>query len=318
MKMDNFVTQMREEVVLDIAGVSVKIRNDGGIELDSGAGYGNFIRLRRPKKIDIELTLKVKNSYAKYNSEIIFQTEKDIPAESIGRNQEEKDAYFGRGVDWRISRAGSKILLESAYGNFQVFLDKDFKKGFAYIIKSSGRANVSEIIYGFLQILLMCYLAKHRLGVIVHSAAVKDGGKGYLFSGPSGAGKSTTGRIWYGHGGCGILNDDRVILRREGGRFYIYSTPWHGDFSDYFSSYTARVNLNSIFFIYHRKKNSAFKLDSREGFRLLFQSAFVPFWDGDCLGYIAEFISRAAFSVPLYKFGFKNDKNVIAYVRDLV
>lgn len=315
--MDTFVKRMREEVVLDIAGVCVKIRSDNGIELDSGAGYSNFIRSRRPKNIDIDLTLEVKNSYAKCSPEIIFQTEKDIPEESIDRNQEEKDAYFGRGVDWRISRAGSKILLESACGNFQVFLDEDLKKGFAYIIKSSGRANVSEIIYGFLQILLMYYLAKYRLGVIVHSAAVKDGGKGYLFAGPSGAGKSTTGRIWYGHSGCGILNDDRVILRRAGGRFYLYSTPWHGDFFDYFSSYTARVNLSSIFFIYHRKKNSAFKLGSRKGFGLLFQSVFAPFWDRECLSYIAEFISHVALSVPLYKFGFKNNKNIIAYVRDL-
>src|SRR5580704_817830 len=74
----------------------------------------------------------------------------------------------------------------------------------------------------------------HRLslgeGVEVHGCGViAPDGRGLLLTGHSGAGKSTSSRLWSRHDGARVLSDDRIILRRERGRIWMYGTPWHGD-----------------------------------------------------------------------------------------
>ena len=42
--------------------------------------------------------------------------------------------------------------------------------------------------------------------------------------GPSGVGKSTMAKIWHDEGAL-VIDDDRLIIRKMGDRFYIYNTP---------------------------------------------------------------------------------------------
>ena len=67
------------------------------------------------------------------------------------------------------------------------------------------------------------------LGVMLHSCGVIYQGSGLVFAGVGGAGKSTTARLWQQQSGARVVNDDRVIIRRTGGQFRLYGTPWHGE-----------------------------------------------------------------------------------------
>ena len=67
-------------------------------------------------------------------------------------------------------------------------------------------------------------------GFYIHASTVVLDGRAYLFSGHSTAGKSTHTRLWqqvFGPGAV-VINDDKPALRRIGGVWYAYGTPWCG------------------------------------------------------------------------------------------
>jgi hypothetical protein len=77
------------------------------------------------------------------------------------------------------------------------------------------------------------YLAARLLGragaLVLHGAALADGGGAYVFAGHSGAGKSTISGLAES-AGARVLSDDRTILVPEGGGVRAWGTPWHGTY----------------------------------------------------------------------------------------
>ena len=67
-------------------------------------------------------------------------------------------------------------------------------------------------------------------GFYIHASTVVLDGRAYLFSGHSTAGKSTHTRLWqqvFGPAAV-VINDDKPALRRIGGVWHAYGTPWCG------------------------------------------------------------------------------------------
>lgn len=86
---------------------------------------------------------------------------------------------------------------------------------------------------------LFCYMETGRVfynkiipfdGMMLHASAVVIDGYAYLFSGPCGMGKSTHAGLYLKAFGdrARIINDDKPALRRIGGVWYAYGTPWCG------------------------------------------------------------------------------------------
>ena len=70
-----------------------------------------------------------------------------------------------------------------------------------------------------------------RGGMLLHSSAVVKDGRAYLFTANPGVGKSTHTGYWLKlYPDAYILNDDKPAIRREGGVFYAYGTPWSGKY----------------------------------------------------------------------------------------
>ncbi len=67
-------------------------------------------------------------------------------------------------------------------------------------------------------------------GLVLHASAVSVDGRAFLFVAPSGAGKSTHARLWCEQFGprAVTLNDDKPLLRQQGGTWRVYGTPWSG------------------------------------------------------------------------------------------
>lgn len=66
--------------------------------------------------------------------------------------------------------------------------------------------------------------------LLLHSSAVLEDGKAYLFQGKSGTGKSTHASLWTEHiGGAELLNDDNPVVRLSPeGVAMAYGSPWSG------------------------------------------------------------------------------------------
>ena len=229
--------------------------------------------------------------------------------------------YINKNENWRLLKKNDFYIYKCPLeGKKQLMrVNMAFDKVNAYLLPKKNKArawNFTDIIYDFLQVLLINYLALRKQGIFTHSVGIRDlEDKGLLFSGKSHAGKTTLARLWYNHSKAMVLNDDRIIVRKIKKRFFIYSSPWHGAFSDYLGSKIESAPLKKIFFIYHSPENKIKIVSKKISLNLLFPCLFPTFWDKNCLENIVSFCQDLVSSVPCYRLGFVNDKRVIGFVR---
>jgi hypothetical protein len=225
--------------------------------------------------------------------------------------------------NWRLMQKGNTYIYRSSVEMKKqlMLVKRTFDKVRAYLLPKENKGwvwNYADIIYDFLQVLLINYFALKKKGIFTHSIGAKDlDGRGFLFAGKSGAGKSTTARLWHKHSKAMVLNDDRIIVRKKNGKFFIYGSPWHGEFSDYLVSRIESAPLEKIFFIHHAPENTAREITQKEAFNLLYPALFPTFWDKGCLENIVSFCQDLIRSVPCFSLGFVNDKKIIDFVRKI-
>jgi hypothetical protein len=202
-----------------------------------------------------------------------------------------------------------------------MLINNSFDRINAYFLlkKDKGyRWYPTDIIYDFLQILLIHYLAQRNLGIFVHSMGIKDtAGRGFIFSGKSGAGKSTLARIWHNNSNAQVLNDDRIVIRKMKGEFFMYGVPWHGDFSDYLVSRRTCAPLSKLFFIRHSARNTVQPLSEAEVFHFLYPVIFPTFWDRKGLENTISFCRDMIKHVPCFNLGFKKNKKIVDFITPL-
>ena len=112
----------------------------------------------------------------------------------------------------------------------------------------------------------------------IHSVLIEMNGEGYAITAPSGYGKSTQGRLWLKAfpDQARIINGDNPILRREGGKFIAYGTPFCG--KEGYQVNTC-VPLKGLCYLKHGETNAIKRLDSALAFAQLlreYQSRFTP------------------------------------------
>jgi hypothetical protein len=225
--------------------------------------------------------------------------------------------------NWRLLKKDNAYIYKSPLESREqiALVSNDFSKAKMYLLPKKNKGfvwNSNDIIYDFLQVLLINFFALKSKGIFTHSVGIKDiNGQGLLFCGKSEAGKSTTARIWHKYSKAIVLNDDRIIIRKNKGKYVMYGSPWHGDFSDYLASCIEPAPLKSLFFISHAKKNSAKRISQKKAFSLLYPAMFPTFWDKRCLENIASFCHDMIQNVPCFSMGFVNNKKIIEFVRDI-
>lgn len=223
--------------------------------------------------------------------------------------------------NWSLLKKDNAYIYKSPLGDKKQLMrvNKNFDRITAYLLSKEHKGRVwrvDDIVYDFLQVLLINYFALHKKGVFVHSIGVKDlDGKGLLFAGKSGCGKTTTAKLWHSNSRAMVLNDDRIIVRQLKGKFFIYGSPWHGTFNDYLCSKIESAPLEKLLFIHHAPNNNVRQISKKMAFNLLYPALFPTFWDKDSLENIASFSQDLVKSVPCYSLGFKNNKKVIGFVR---
>ncbi len=306
---------MKTEVKLKIADIVILMQSNFGLEQLSKENqrsqhterFNNFLCEGKDKP-DIVIKINIADKLPQiYKAKNIFITYH----------------FQDRKENWRLQKKGNSYIFRCPLENKQqlMLINQTFDRATAYLLpkKSKGRVwNIADIIYDFLQVLLINYFALNKKGIFVHSIGVKDlYGRGLLFAGKSGAGKSTTARLWQKYSKATVLNDDRIIVRRLNGKFFIYGSPWHGEFSDYLDSHLESAPLDRLFFIYHASGNTAQSISKKEAFNNLYPVLFPTFWDKGYLENMVSFCQNLVKAIPCFRLGFVNNKKVIEFVRKI-
>ena len=111
-------------------------------------------------------------------------------------------------------------------------------------------------------------------GMFLHSSTVVADGKAYSFSAPCSTGKSTHTALWQKHFGDRVtmINDDKPIIRRCGGRFYVYGTPWMGKAN---IGTNTKAPLKAVYILERAKENRAARVLPSQVLRQLFEAAVI-------------------------------------------
>lgn len=111
-------------------------------------------------------------------------------------------------------------------------------------------------------------------GLFFHSSAIMFDGGAYLFSAPSGTGKSTHTSLWRKHFGQRVqmINDDKPIIRKKDGAFYVYGTPWMGK-----ANIGANISapLKAVFLLERDSRNYVEKISAGKAFAKLLEATLI-------------------------------------------
>jgi len=272
---------MTTNINLSIGDVSIYIAGNSQIQdWEIAPSYIQFVSGREP---DIRLNLV-----------------RGAPKNGVSKK------FFGSYPIWDLYRSNGNSIIK--------FYDE--MPGLARALSFESRLDQAELFfpettnqfvhpfYGpVLELLMINYLAQSK-GTVIHSCAVKSGESGLLFVGESGSGKSSLMRLWRQAEDVEILSDDRTIVRRNDGDYWIYGTPWHGE-AEYGSPQSAR--LEKIFFIQHGVTNSARLIKGAEPVQHLLTCSLPPYWDCAEMDFTMNFFHDLTQAVPCYEMFFKPD-----------
>lgn len=96
-----------------------------------------------------------------------------------------------------------------------------------------------------------------------HCSSIEVDGKAVMFTAKSGTGKSTHRNLWMKNFGdkVKIINDDKPVIRKVDGVFYVYGTPWRGKES---LGENVKVPAGALCFLSRAKKNSIGHISTSE------------------------------------------------------
>jgi hypothetical protein len=164
--------------------------------------------------------------------------------------------------------------------------------------------------------LLMVHLLGRGRGADVHACGTADSaGNGFLFVGQSGAGKTTCARLWAEHANAVILSDDRIVVRKFDGTFWIYGTPWHGEAE---LSHPSRARVTAVFFLRQGAENSLVPVRPAAAGARLLACSFVPFYSRELLLFTLGLYEELAAAVPCFELGFRPDSSVVNFLQDRI
>jgi len=222
---------------------------------------------------------------------------------------------------WRLHRLDGRYLFEifstkPPHPRVQLALmTPDFRQGevFRRPDQSFPRRSwfLAQLMQPFGELLLINFLSQGR-GVLLHALGVADQGEGLLFIGRSGAGKTTLANLYKPHRDVTILGDERIIVTRKDGQFWLSGTPWPG-MGLTVSADT--VPLRKVFFLEHGTRNVLISDRLSNLCGLFYQQLFLPFWNGEALEFALRFGEELLSTVPAARLAFVNDARVIEFLR---
>ena len=149
-------------------------------------------------------------------------------------------------------------------------------------------------------------------GMMLHASAVEYGGRAVCFSAPPGTGKSTHAERWARLFGASILNDDKPALRRAGGLWRVYGTPWSGKED---MSQNRSAPLAAVCFLFRGEENALEPLTPAQALPLLLSQT--PFRlrreDMERLLTTADCLLR---ETKVFRLTCRNDDSAARFARD--
>ncbi len=176
------------------------------------------------------------------------------------------------------------------------------------ILEHDGEQGICPLLYP-MGPLLMYHLSLNHDALLVHGSAIHDGELGRIFIGFSGVGKSTLARIWKENGAM-VINDDRLIIRRQGDGYVVYNTPM------FYADEPRQALLHAIFLPYHSPENRIRPLIGAEAAAQILAFCIQHGYDRAHVEHRLACVDRLCASVPVHSLGVVPNADIIPFIRE--
>jgi len=275
-----------------IADFSIQLLSDSFIEPEEG--YLPFMVDKFENEPDITIQCFAglpKNPFE--NDVLVFEAENEV--------QKFYSIYkIGNELGFIIYNQQTKNNIQQI-----ALLDSTFTQWKVYS-KLSPDNQISALKYP-LGPIVMLYMTLNSDAVLMHASCAYDGKSARLFSGFSGAGKSTISQLWAASGNS-IINDDRIIIRKQQNGYFVHNTPM------YYKDMPKKAPLSSIYLISHFPENKAKRITGALAISKVMAFCIQNNFDRQFIQSRLNFFSELCLQIPVYELGFVPDESVVNYV----
>ena len=282
---------------LRIADFDVLINQKDGLSIELDEGFKPYLVKESETSADL-----IVNAYSR------------LPEASISDGNLLYRATMPEGELWNVSKQKDVYIFnvfdsESPGVLQQVCTtDSSFKEWNVYMVDIKNATSFDPIKYP-LGPLLMYYLTVKNEAIMIHASGISDGGIGRIFTGVSGKGKTTSARLWF-EAGAQVLNDDRLIIRKEVQGYSIHNTPM------FYADEPRKSDFNSAYIIHHAEENKLTKMNGAQAVSSIAANCIQHGYDKKMVEHHLNFITEMVGHVSVFDLGFLPNESVIETVRN--
>lgn len=151
--------------------------------------------------------------------------------------------------------------------------------------------------------------------MILHASLIASEYGGILFSGPSGAGKSTQADLWVRYRGAKLINGDRTILKKTGGIWRAYGSPYAGSSRCFVNE---SVKVRAIVLPQKSERFEIHRIDPVQAFCKIYAGMIVNIWNSDYVDRISAMVQQLIQEVPVYLFHCGADRKTADMLGDFI
>lgn len=283
--------KFQNKLNLIIAGYSINLISELEFELEEG--YLPFTVQHIDNKPDIEIQcFKDIRQDLLQNCNLVFEAKNDEQRfYSIYRNEEN--------LIFVIYNQQNRDEIQQ-----MAVLDKSFTRWEVYSNIYDGKLLPLKYPMGPI---IMHYMTLKSDAVMMHASCAFDGQNARIFTGFSGNGKSTISKLWSDAGNL-IINDDRIIIRKNETGYAVYNTPM------YYQDRSKKAPLSAIYLISHSPENKIKKLCGALAISKVMAFSIQNNFDKQFIQSRLDFFSNLCQNIPVYELGFVPDKSVINFI----
>lgn len=286
---------MLNQVNLTIADYSIHLHSDFDLELEDG--FLPFIDETPKELADISIECFKGIPFEEFSSadDLVFEARNEVQKfYTIYRMANGLLFYIYN--QQKIDQISHVAHLNENYTDWKIYTTA----------QENGKINALKYPLGPI---IMHYLTVKSEAIMIHASCIFDGSKGRLFTGFSGRGKSTMSKLWADAGNL-VINDDRIIIRKQNNYFYAYNTPM------YYKDKSKKTRLDSIFLISHSPENRMTKLSGATAVSRVMAFCIQNNFDSLFIQNNLDFLSDLSTQIGIYDLGFVPDESIVTFIQE--
>ncbi|MFC2086755.1 hypothetical protein ACFLSA_01130 [Bacteroidota bacterium] len=253
-------------------------------------------RIKQPGQVDLSILVRHERQIELIDYTIMFR------AEII-------HSIDGKLIDWFIASNQYGKLMGVKERNRDIpyvmmYFNEDVQ---SWDLLINDTADIQDPLKYPAGILMLYYFLLFHKTILLHSSGIFYQNRGMVFSACSGTGKTTMAKLWMKKGGI-LINDDRLIIRRIDGVYYMYNSPM------LYPVQPIKARVDFVFLLRQSNENYFFQVNGSEAVTRLFLSIIQHNYIKELVLKKMEIVRQLCADIPVYELGFLPDESIIDFI----